>query len=177
MSLRHAILVLLESEGGTGYDIVKSFNKGLGFFWNASHQQVYQELKKLNADSLLECHVEHQEGKPDKKYYVLTEKGREQLKLWLAEPVKIPKINDAILVKLYAGELNDFSLLHSELSQQRTRYQALLDSFLELERVYKSAGKEEQTRWKMPYFTLKRGIYGVEAWIKWADEVLLELGK
>ena len=49
MSLKHAILILLETEPGSGYDLVKRFKAGLGYFWNAKHQQVYQELKKLSA--------------------------------------------------------------------------------------------------------------------------------
>ena len=48
MSLKHAILILLETEPGSGYDLVKRFKAGLGYFWNAKHQQVYQELKKLS---------------------------------------------------------------------------------------------------------------------------------
>ena len=41
MSLKHAILTLLESQPGSGYDLVKRFKDGLGYFWNAKHQQVY----------------------------------------------------------------------------------------------------------------------------------------
>lgn len=175
MSLRHAILVLLESEGGTGYDIVKSFNQGLGFFWNATHQQVYKELKKLNADRLLECKIEERVGRPDKKYYVLTQAGRDHLKSWLAEPVKIPRINDALLVKMYAGDLNDYHQLGEEIESQRQRYQQLLASFLALDTQYQQASVEERERMRMPYLTLKRGIYGVEAWLRWAEEVQPEL--
>ncbi len=175
MSLRHAILVLLESEGGTGYDLVKSFNQGLGYFWNASHQQVYQELKKLNAEQCLECHVQAQQGKPDKKCYVLTERGREQLQQWLAEPARLPRINEALLVKLYAGELNDAQLLREDIERQRQHYADMLETLLAMERQYQQQDDAQRQRWKLPYFTLKRGIYGLQAWLKWADELLLEL--
>ena len=175
MSLKHAILVLLESEGGTGYDIVKSFNKGLGYFWNASHQQVYKELKNLNADGLLECHEEEQIGRPDKKIYVLTDKGRDDLRAWLAEPAKLPKINDALLVKLYAGDLNDMPSLRNEVQGQRTHYADMLESFLLTEQQYLMGGAEQRLQWRMPYLTLKRGIYGLRAWLLWADDVLEEL--
>ena len=175
MSLKHAILVLLESEGGTGYDIVKSFNKGLGYFWNASHQQVYQELKKLNGDGLLQCDVEVQTGKPDKKVYVVTDSGRKALHNWLAEPAKLPKINDGLLVKLYAGSLNDMASLLEEVQGQRTHYADMLESFLAIERQYLTGDEEQRRQWKMPYLTLKRGIYGLRAWLLWADDVLEEL--
>lgn len=175
MSLKHAILVLLESEGGTGYDIVKSFNQGLGYFWNASHQQVYKELKQLNADELLECHTQEQVGKPNKKIYVLTNKGRDSLRDWLSEPAKLPKINDALLVKLYAGNLNNMPSLLNEVQGQRQHYADMLESFLVIERQYLGGDEEQQQQWKMPYLTLKRGIYGLRAWLLWADDVLEEL--
>lgn len=175
MSLKHAVLVLLESEGGTGYDIVKSFNMGLGYFWNASHQQVYQELKKLNADGLLECDIKLQTGKPDKKVYAVTDKGRKALQEWLAEPAKLPKINDGLLVKLYAGSLNDMASLVKEVQGQRAHYANMLESFLAIEQQYMSGAQEQRQQWKMPYLTLKRGIYGLRAWLLWSDDVLKEL--
>lgn len=175
MSLKHAVLVLLESEGGTGYDIVKSFSKGLGYFWNASHQQVYQELKKLNADGLLECHTELQNGKPDKKIYAVTSKGRESLHAWLDKPAKLSKVNDALLVKLYAGDLNDIHSLRKEVQGQRAHYADMLESFLVVEQQYLTGEAQQRQQWRMPYLTLKRGIYSLQAWLLWADDVLQEL--
>ena len=73
MSLKHAILILLETEPGSGYDLVKRFKAGLGYFWNAKHQQVYQELKKLSEAGWLAFAEETQETRPDKKVYRLTQ--------------------------------------------------------------------------------------------------------
>jgi PadR family transcriptional regulator AphA len=104
MSLRFAILTLLESDPGSGYDLMRHFKAGIGHFWNASHQQVYQELGKLHADGLVEFEVAHQSERPDRKVYRLTEvAGREALEEWRRQPVKPPKVNDALLVKVYGG--------------------------------------------------------------------------
>lgn len=175
MSLKHAILVLLESEEGSGYDIVKSFNQGLGYFWNASHQQVYQELKKLHGQGWVDFEVQSQAGRPDKKVYQITTVGREELRAWLEQPAKLPKINDALLVKIYAGAMNELPALLAEIKSQREHYEAMLNEFLAIEQRYQAGSEHEQRQWKMPYLTLRRGIYSLRAWLQWADEVLAEL--
>jgi PadR family transcriptional regulator AphA len=176
MSLKHAILVLLESERSSGYDIVKSFNRAMGYFWNASHQQVYQELKKMTDEGWVTFDVEAQTGnRPDKKRYASTKQGKQELQSWLNKTAKHPKINDALLIKIYAGELNDMDALKQEIDDQYAHYSEMLNSFLSIEQVYMANDDEGKAKWKMPYLTLKRGIYGLEAWIKWADEVKKEL--
>ena len=85
MSLKHAILILLESKPGSGYDLVKRFKSGLGWFWNAKHQQVYQELKKLSEAGWLAFEEEAQDSRPDKKNYHLTPAGHAELQRWLEE--------------------------------------------------------------------------------------------
>ncbi len=46
MSLPHVILTVLSTRDATGYDITKEFSASIGYFWKASHQQVYRELNK-----------------------------------------------------------------------------------------------------------------------------------
>ena len=48
MSLRHAILVLLQDQEASGYDLAREFANSIGLVWNATHQQIYLELGKLN---------------------------------------------------------------------------------------------------------------------------------
>ena len=31
----------------TGYELAKTFDSSIGFFWKANHQQIYRELTKL----------------------------------------------------------------------------------------------------------------------------------
>ena len=82
MSLKHAILVLLETEPGSGYDLLKRFREHMGYFWNASHQQIYQQLKWMHEAGWLVVSTEPQQGKPDRKVYELTPQGHEALLAW-----------------------------------------------------------------------------------------------
>lgn len=177
MSLKHAILVLLETEAGSGYDLLKGFKQRLGFFWNASHQQIYQQLKKMHEEQLIELTMEKQSGKPDRKVYHLTESGRNELASWIADPVKPNKVNDALLVKLYAGHMTEPDVLLKELQRHKEIHQKMLATFLDLEAQLNALPKDKQTPYRLPYLTLRRGIIGEEGWLQWANEVEEELNK
>ncbi|WP_439889191.1 PadR family transcriptional regulator [Pseudomonas sp. MBLB4123] len=175
MSLRHAILTLLETEPASGYDIVRHFKESLGYFWNAKHQQVYQELRRLSDEGWLQCSEQAQSDKPDKKVYSISPAGRDELRRWLAEPAAPNKINDALLVKLFAGALAEPDNLRAEMARHRATHQGTLDSLLDIERQYLALEPQEQRRQRLPYLTLRRGILGERAWLAWADEVEAEL--
>lgn len=172
MSLKHAILVLLETEPGSGYDLLKQFKKGLGYFWNASHQQIYQQLKVLLEQELISCKLHTQDNKPDKKVYDITPLGVEELKEWLSGTIKPAKTNDALLVKIYGGHLIGNEQLEEEISEHRALHQKTLDHLLRVEQTYLDLPEDKRSQYKLPYLTLRRGILGEQAWLSWAREAL-----
>lgn len=175
MSLKHAILTLLETEEGSGYDLLKRFKQRLGFFWNASHQQIYLQLKKMTDAGLLEFEHESQTGRPDKKVYQVTPQGRQVLMEWMESSVKVDKVNDALLVKLYAGHLVDPNILAEEILKHQSIHQRMLNTFLALEQDYLKLQENEKTAYTLPYLTLRKGILGEQAWLAWAAEVIIYL--
>jgi PadR family transcriptional regulator AphA len=170
MSLKHAILVMLDKEPSSGYDLMKQFNSGLGYFWNAKHQQIYQQLKKLSEDALITCEEEPQHGKPDKKVYRITEKGQQVLKQWLHEPSVPAKINDALLVKIWGGHHLTPKALLKDITEHKNRHTETLSSLRQLERAFHDLSAAEKMHYQLPFLTLRRGILGEEAWLKWAQE-------
>tara|TARA_R110002167_G_scaffold262020_2_gene468716 strand:- start:1844 stop:2377 length:534 start_codon:yes stop_codon:yes gene_type:complete len=170
MSLKHAILVLLETEPSSGYDLLKQFNNSLGYFWNAKHQQIYQQLKLLAVDGLIECRTEEQLGKPDKKVYKITNSGVDELASWLSHSVKPNKINDALLVKLYGGHLTSTENILKELESHLLLHKKTLMQLRQIEQKYLNFSPAVQEKYKLPYITLRRGILGEEAWLNWALE-------
>jgi PadR family transcriptional regulator AphA len=175
MSLKHAILTLLETEEASGYDILKRFKQRLGFFWNASHQQIYLQLKNMNTEGLIEFEHETQQTRPNRKVYKVTPLGKKTLIQWMETSVKVDKVNDALLVKLYAGHLVDIEVLKQEIQQHTVIHQRMLDTFLALEKNYLALKSTDQAPFKLPYLTLRRGILGEQAWLAWANEVNLYL--
>ena len=79
MALAHAIMTALIDDEMSGYELARSFDNSLGFFWQASHQQIYQELRKLAERKWLKRREVRQSGKPDKISYRLTRRGRRAL--------------------------------------------------------------------------------------------------
>ncbi|MCS6814837.1 MAG: PadR family transcriptional regulator, partial [Cyanobacteria bacterium] len=57
MALSHALLSLLLHQPSSGYDLAKQFDcsveGSVGFFWGASHQQIYRELTRLEEQGWL----------------------------------------------------------------------------------------------------------------------------
>ncbi len=47
MALGDAILACLTERPMTGYELAKTFDSSIGFFWKANHQQIYRELSRL----------------------------------------------------------------------------------------------------------------------------------
>lgn len=86
MSLKHGLLGLLDYGAMTGYELCKTFDDSLAFFWQATTSQVYRELGTMEEKGWLSSREVIQSGKPNKKLYSITEAGREALDQWLLEP-------------------------------------------------------------------------------------------
>lgn len=170
MSLRYAILVLLKSGPGSGYDLAQGFRQTMGNFWTASHQQIYQELKRLSADGLLEYTTEHQPDRPDRKVYTLTPQGRDALADWMRVPVKPSRINESLLVKIYGATPQDLPGLRDELASTTRSHQQQLETYRVMEQAYLAASAASRKKLRMPYLTLRRGILNEQSWLAWAKE-------
>ena len=170
MSLKHAILVLLEQKPGSGYDLAQRFKGGIGHFWSASHQQIYQELKKLSSQTLVEFEVQPQSERPDRKHYRITAAGRNALKSWLLQPTRPERFNSALLVKIYAANLAEPAALVVELEQNLTEHRRRLDEYLSLEQSYLAKGDRLGRKQSQMYLTLRCGIRYEWNWIEMLNE-------
>ncbi|MER7163689.1 PadR family transcriptional regulator, partial [Streptomyces lydicus] len=52
MSLPHAILTALLEKPSSGLELTRRFDRSIGYFWSATHQQIYRELGKLAVPSV-----------------------------------------------------------------------------------------------------------------------------
>jgi len=115
LALGEAILACLTERPMTGYELAKTFDSSIGFYWKANHQQIYRELTKLRDRGHIEgCEVV-QTGKPNKLVYTLTTEGRAAFRHWGAKPSVTPSIKDDLLVRLYALDSVDMDPLRADL--------------------------------------------------------------
>jgi DNA-binding PadR family transcriptional regulator len=82
MALSHTILAILANSPHSGYDISKRFEETVSCYWQASQQQIYRELGKMEHQGWVAFEKVPQEGKPDKKIYRITDAGLEELRQW-----------------------------------------------------------------------------------------------
>src|SRR4051794_5050246 len=115
MALGDAILACLTERPMTGYELAKTFDSSIGFFWKADHQQIYRELSKLRDRGYIQGREVVQTGKPNKLIYTLTPEGRTALRHWAARPSTPPSIKDDLLVRLHALDSVDIEPMRADL--------------------------------------------------------------
>ncbi|MEX2527857.1 MAG: PadR family transcriptional regulator [Gemmatimonadota bacterium] len=173
MALRHVILTLLHQRPATGYELVKEFDTVVGYFWSASHQQVYRDLGKLAEEGLVRFTVVPQDERPDRKVYQLTEEGEAALREWIESPIQPRKLHDELLVRLLAGELVGSVALRSLLASQQALRQGRLEEYRRIEEEhFADTGLEALPPvHQLACMMLRLGIRGEEAWLEWAEEL------
>jgi DNA-binding PadR family transcriptional regulator len=115
MALGDAILACLTERPMTGYELAKTFDASIGFFWKADHQQIYRELSRLRDRGHIQGREVVQSGKPNKLVYTLTPEGRAALRHWAARPSSPASMKDDLLVRLYALDSVDIEPLRDDL--------------------------------------------------------------
>src|SRR5262249_57498601 len=100
MALGDAILACLTERPMTGYELAKTFDASIGFFWKADHQQIYRELTRLRDRGYVQGREIVQSGKPNKLVYTLTAEGKAAFRHSPAPPSTPPSIHYHTLVPL-----------------------------------------------------------------------------
>ncbi len=103
VSLRMAALGLLAQRPGSGYDLLRTFEKTMANVWPATQSQLYGELNKLADTGLIEiAHI----GPRGRKEYRITPDGRAELQRWMTSPEDDPPLRDASLLRVFLlGEI------------------------------------------------------------------------
>lgn len=103
MSLRYAALGLLAQHPGSGYDLLKRFEKSMANVWPATQSQLYGELNKLADAGLIEV---ADVGPRGRKEYRVTDSGRAELVRWIADSSDDPPMRRPDLLRVFLlGEL------------------------------------------------------------------------
>jgi DNA-binding PadR family transcriptional regulator len=172
MALAHAIMTALLEDDLSGYELAKDFETSLGFFWHASHQQIYLELRKLADKHWLNKREVSQSGKPNKIVYGLTKAGRDALADWVYTKTKTQAAKDELLMKLYNLSSDNAPHLAAEISERREQMMRLLYLYEKIRRRHYDDPRTLPTRRKGVYLALASGISQGEQFLAWCDEAL-----
>jgi DNA-binding PadR family transcriptional regulator len=173
MALEHALLVALSEQPASGLDLARRFSRSIGFFWSATHQQIYRVLARMDADGWVIVTEVAQSGRPDKKVYAVSPAGGRVLADWLAAPTETQALRSELAVKLRGASYADdrdavLDVVRTNLADHATR----LEHYRGLrERDYPDpnalSGRDLDQ-----YLVLRGGIRLEEFWIDWLTEYL-----
>jgi DNA-binding PadR family transcriptional regulator len=179
VSLQHAVLASLLDGEATGYELAKRMDVSVANFWHATPQQIYGELRRLEAEGLASVTEVPQARRPTKRVFTLTELGRAELARFTAKSPRPTAIKDELFVQMQAVDAGDVAAVIAALEDRRSAgaqrlavLEALIRDFLR--------DRDEETflrtaRRVGPYLNLRRGRdFEAEnlAWYEWAADVL-----
>ncbi len=172
MALEHAILVSLSERAASGSDLTRRFDASIGYFWTATHQQIYRVLAKMEAQGWVTVEVVPQADRPTKKMYAVTAAGREELRRWINEPTIGNPVRSDIGVKLRGASLGDRQAVLDDVRR-------LLDEHTKRHSLYEFMAARD---FPDPdalrgadldvYLVLRGGLLVEEFWIRWLTEYL-----
>jgi len=171
MALAEAILVCLTEKPMSGYDLAKNFDASVGFFWRASHQQIYRELGKLRERGFVKSQEISQQGKPNRIVHTITDEGREVVRLWSLKQPRMPAIKDDLLLKFYAFEDIDVKAMTEHLSHRIEQHETRLFRYQKIKARYYD-GQDLDVMKTGKFIALEMGIENEQSQIKMLSAAL-----
>jgi DNA-binding PadR family transcriptional regulator len=187
VALPHAILVSLREQSGSGYELARRFDRSIGYFWGATHQQIYRTLRTMEADGWVSSTLVVQRGRPDKKVYTVSEAGRTELARWIAAPLEHSgsgsgrggALSDTrtreVAAKLRGAAYGDTTALRAQVTALRAERARLLDTYRGFEKGQFPDPATLNGSALHQYLVLRGGIRAEESTIDWLDEVAAAL--
>lgn len=172
MALEHALLAALSEQPAAGLELTRRFERSIGFFWSATHQQIYRVLARMERHGWVRAETVAQTDRPDKRVYAATAAGAQVLADWIATPSDIEPIRSELTVKLRAASYGDRRALLANVRATIADHELRLDHFRHLlERDYPApgtlAGQELDH-----YLVLRGGVRLEEFWIEFLTDYL-----
>jgi DNA-binding PadR family transcriptional regulator len=120
----YALMAVLHEFGEmTSYEIKQAMESSIQNFWPVPHTTAYEEPARLAAAGYLSARQE--EGGRRRRVYSLTDKGREALAAWAAEPSAAPpQLREEAMLKVFAGG-DPAGLVNSRLAWHRAKLEEL----------------------------------------------------
>lgn len=168
----HALLGMLARYGEhSGYELLKLAEDGIGFIWSPAKSHVYEVLPRLERGGHARRRIVEQSTKPDRHVWRITQRGRIALADWIStidgEPLEDRGV---LLLKLFFGDHGDPDALVAHLERFRAQATAKLARLRAIQ-----AAAPVTIRDQLPLMTLRQGLAGTAAQLRWAEEILPEL--
>ena len=171
MSVRNALLALLEQGPRYGYQLRAEFEDRTGGTWPLNVGQVYTTLNRLERDGLVE-HVNGSGADDDadraaQVMYRVTPSGRGEVSAWFTTPVpRTQPPRDELAIKLAIAVTLPGVDVAALIQQQRTATMTALQDYTRLKMRATDATSPQDLAWLLVLDSL---VFDAEAEIRWLD--------
>ena len=167
MTVRNALLALLEQGPMYGYQLRAEFERRTGATWPLNVGQVYTTLSRLERDGFVEGlddGVADDEGSSQHRVmYVATAAGHEEVAAWFTTPVaRTQPPRDELAIKLALAVTVPGVDVGTVIQQQRSATMGALQDYTRIKR----AGGDQDLAWSLVLDSL---VFNAEAEIRWLD--------
>lgn len=161
MTVRNSLLALLAQGPAHGYALKAAFEGGTAGAWPLNVGQVYQTLRRLERDGLVEPAAT---GDAERQSWRITDLGRAELERWYASPVDDdPPARDELAIKVLLAVAAEAVDVAPILQSQRERSMERLQRYT---RLKAQADPERELPWLLLLDAL---VLKTEAEIRWLD--------
>ncbi|MER6263631.1 PadR family transcriptional regulator [Streptomyces sp900105245] len=174
MSLPHAILTALLEKPSSGLELTRRFDKSIGYFWSATHQQIYRELGRLEAEGLIRTLPSPQPARGQKKSYEVLPAGRAELARWTAAAQDPKPLRDSLLLRLRAAAVVGTAGLEDDLRRHLELHRRQLAEYREIERRDFPPDRDAPQD-RIRHLVLRAGIDLETFWTRWLADALTDL--
>jgi PadR family transcriptional regulator, regulatory protein AphA len=173
--------ILAIHDNQSGYEIRKTIQQTVGFFWGESFGQIYPTLKKLVADGLIApassdaaANGSISAPKPRRQEYSITPAGLTCLQEWLAVPYRDDPPRDEFLLKLFFGDKAAPKVSIAQIRKFQEKHRRLLDTLLEVEGLARNHSSHYPG---FPFWmlTLTFGVAQLRSALEWSESALAML--
>ena len=135
ISPEYPLLGFLSQAPSHGYELHQRLEEELQGIWSLSQSQVYNILKRLEAQGDVRGEVQQQKAAPAKRLLVLTPAGRKRFEHWLREstPGSVRAIRIEFLTRLYFARTQDAQFAQELIEDQK---HSLMKDVKRLQQIY-----------------------------------------
>ena len=170
MSLPHALLTALVEHPCSGSELAERFDRSIGYFWHATHQQIYRELARLEEAGWIEA-LPAETGRGRKRQFRLLPASRKELRRWIAQQDDPVPLRDALMVRLRAEAAIGPSGLEKEIARRMAMHEQKRALYQHIEQR-DFAGRDLSREKRLQHLVLKAGILQEEMSLAISKEAL-----
>lgn len=172
MALQFAILTALTERDSNGLELARRFDRSFGYFWAATHQQIYRELDRLQTRGFVAELAESkrpERGQP--KRFAITPTGTAALREWMTVVSEPSQPRHAVIVQMRAAAaLDDPEGIRAVVAHHLEVHERNYEKYREIEA--RDFAREDDDSDVLRHLVLKGGIQAERAWAEWCREVI-----